>query len=236
MLNVYFYGTSQRARRRTERGNPRSESTTMPLLRWTKMPCRRRRLMCTCADNTTTKMNARLLSSAASGGSSNGPYTLRFIPPPTWSIADLELDRSHPPVSNEELRTLCKRALLDPGLMSKEATDSLRQDLGNMMHMIQSVRDDESVDKLANEAIAEMGHEQDPAAWYYDVPRGVTAAPTREDEDTSSSTARADAQSVLNSFLRPKMNQQGAHHYFEIVTARGLSTNTKDAIAETSKE
>ena len=170
------------------------------------------------------KTKKRPLSSAASSGGS-GPF--RFIPPPTWSIASLGLDRNHSPVSSEELQTLCKRALLDPRLWSNEETDALRQDLGNMLHMVHKVRDDARIEELANDMMAEIG--SDPSFSYYDVPRIVKEAPTRED-DYSSSELAADAQNVLESFLRPSMKQHGVHHYFEIVTGRGSVVSTKGGV------
>ena len=167
------------------------------------------------------KIKKRPLSSAASSGGS-GPF--RFIPPPTWAIASLGLDRNHSPVSSEELQTLCKRALLDPCLWSNEETDALRQDLGNMLHMVHKVRDDARIEELANDMMAEIGSDS-----YYDVPRIVKDAPTREDDDASSELA-ADAQNVLKSFLRPSMKQHGVHHYFEIVTGRGSVVSTKGGV------
>jgi len=170
----------------------------------------------------------RFTSSAAAAGSSR-------IPAPTWSIASLELDRNHTPVSTEELNTLCKRALIDPGLLSNEATDALRQDLGNMLHMIQQVQDDSTSIERFGKDIMEM--EEDPAVWYYDVPRGVTAAPVRDDDDESTSSAAyaettEEEAAALKSFLQPKMKQRGAHQYFEIVTARRSSGANDVAVTE----
>jgi hypothetical protein len=146
----------------------------------------------------------------------------------------LELDRNHSPVSNEELRTLCKRALLDPDLWSKEETEALRQDLGNMLHMIHKIRDDAYIDSLAKDMMAEIGSE--PSFSYYDVPRIVKEAPMRDDDDAPAA-ATTDAQNVLDSFLRPNMKQQGAHHYFEIVTGCDAVASTKggDGASEARK-
>lgn len=121
------------------------------------------------------------------------------IPPPTWSIASLELDANHPPVSDETLQKLAKLSLLD---VHQLHTAQLKQDLGNMMHLISIVQEFAS-DLPANEY--DM----------YDRPRGVTTAPVRDD---SVDDNNGHAKQVWESLLKPKTTKRGGHDYFVIKT------------------
>lgn len=125
-------------------------------------------------------------------------------------MADLELSKQHEPVSEEELRKLAKRALLDMDQLDDKTRQKLRQDLGNMMHMIAKVQSFQSDDW---DALSDVD--------LYDKPRGVTAAPLREDVEESSDHRRDEiAEHVWDSFLKPNTAQVGAFNYFSIETKK----------------
>jgi hypothetical protein len=140
------------------------------------------------------------------------------LPPPTWSISSLKLDQQHAPVSEEELSILAKRALINLPSDDKSShqldTKQLRQDLGNMIHMIQQVQDFATdTAGLTDEHI-------------YDRPRGVTSAPVRR---TSSTTEEdQEAEQVWDSLLKPKTTPVGAHPYFVIATNIEKSIQKKE--------
>ena len=129
--------------------------------------------------------------------------TLRFrssyVPKPTWHIADLQLDVNHPPVSEAELQILAKRALVD--VKQLENKEQLRQDLGNLLHMI---------DQVSSASDQEIDHHS-----MYDLPRGVTSAPVRSDDEPSLDD------SVYESYLKPNMKVDGAQEFFEIQSKPG---------------
>ena len=137
------------------------------------------------------------------------------LPSPTWSIASLQLHQKHEPVSREELSVLAKRALVSiPILDSMGCTDQLRQDLGNMLHMIQQVQD------FASETETSLTD-----ADIYDRPRGVTAAPVHQAEadtkdDENNHLEAEEAQKVWESFLKPKTTAVGNYSYFVVPTKR----------------
>jgi hypothetical protein len=118
-------------------------------------------------------------------------------------------------VSEEQLSKWAKRAVLavDP------SDAELRQELGNMVHMIQQVRDfeyDEEEDLTEEEQTAAL----------YDVPRGVVAAPVREDiiKDEGLDTE-------WMQYVKPHMTTSGGYHYFEIATKQEKKELEKDSKA-----
>jgi hypothetical protein len=121
-----------------------------------------------------------------------------FVPTPTWSLKDLNLtNHNHTdPVSIEELQILAKRSLLDV------IEDDMRQDLANMLQCLRNVQSVRCVISTAEEI--------------YDVPRGVTKAPVRIGEATTSE--KLEAEHVFKSLLLPKTVKQGSHDYFSVVT------------------
>jgi hypothetical protein len=133
------------------------------------------------------------------------------LPEPTWSVQDLELSKQHPPISVVELEKLAKRALLDLSHLDESTRDDLRQDVGNMMHMIGQVQsfrqNDKGIDELSDGDI-------------YDKPRGVTTAPLRKDGDSCNKDTKVDHDQVCEKFLRPQTTKIGAHDYFSIETKR----------------
>jgi Asp-tRNA(Asn)/Glu-tRNA(Gln) amidotransferase C subunit len=123
------------------------------------------------------------------------------IPSPTWSLKDLNLTASTEPVSEEELQTLAKRALID--VTRIEDTQGLRQDLANMMHYLEQVQ---SVD------LPDMTTEE-----IYDAPRNLTAAPVRT---STGEQLKDEAAEVLKQLLQEKGTKYGAHDYFSVVTKK----------------
>ena len=142
--------------------------------------------------------------------------TFSELPPPSWSIASLELDKQHEPISEEELEVLAKRALIElpqDNVSSPNLdTDQLRQDLGNMLHMVRKVQDFASDDSeaLSGEDI-------------YDAPRGVRSAPVRRHGSTEEEDR--EAEQVWKSLLEPKTSLVGAHPYFVIATKEEKTDN-----------
>jgi hypothetical protein len=147
------------------------------------------------------------------------PYT--ELPSPTWSIGDLQLDQKHEPVSITELAVLAKRALISlPLLDSMKRTDQLRQDLGNMLHMIRQVQ-----------GFAETAEESLTDADIYDRPRGVRAAPVRgvhgDENEARVTLEQEEARQVWETLLKPKTTALGSHSYFVIATHREEMKNKK---------
>ena len=163
--------------------------------------------------------SSNITSSANASSSASSSFQL---PDPTWPLQDLGLSKHHPPISETELKKLAKRALLD--LHPFDDTDNnttgttreqLRQDLGNMMHMIEQVQSFEF-----NTKDARFLEDQ---ADIYDKPRGVVAAPLRRDIDDGVDGSRKEeeeiqAKEVFESFLQPQTTKVGAHNYFSIET------------------
>jgi Asp-tRNA(Asn)/Glu-tRNA(Gln) amidotransferase C subunit len=125
------------------------------------------------------------------------------IPAPTWSLKDLNLTALTEPVSEEELQTLAKRALIDVSRI--EDTQGLRQDLANMMHYLEQVKSIDLPDMTAEEI--------------YDAPRNLTAAPVRTSTDDDKQL-KDEAAEVLEQLLREKGTKYGAHDYFSVVTKK----------------
>jgi len=141
----------------------------------------------------------------STGNGSKPPKRPPIIPDATWSVESLELGKKHPPVSQQELERLAKRALLDVRHLPVE---DLRQDLGNMLHMIRQVQSFQPTEEL---------NEVD----LYDVPRGVQATPLRKDDEETDERVIQQEKQVWESFLKPKTTMVGAHSYFVIATRRG---------------
>jgi len=138
-----------------------------------------------------------------------------LIPEATWSVQDLELSKQHQPVSEEELQILARRALLDLNQLDKNTRQQLRQDLGNMMNMIEQVK------SFPHEEYQQQEDIDDYDAAMYDRPRGVTSAPLRTvEEDANHDDAETESKQVFDSFLKPQTTKVGAHDYFSIETKR----------------
>lgn len=128
------------------------------------------------------------------------------IPEPTWSVKDLELTSAKEPVSEQELHRLAQKSLLDVRHLSDP--DSMRWDLANMLHCLEQIK---KVD------LPELSERE-----IYDVPRGVTAAPLRQSDDSDPlrPVEEQEASQVWNSLLKPKTLKRNGANYFSIVTKR----------------
>jgi len=154
----------------------------------------------------------------------------KHIPSPTWSIRDLELTSTHPPLPQEEFERLARLVLIDVSSKNNENNndnyndemDTLRQDLGNMLHMIQHVTEY----KYSPSPTGKHNNEQFPAPTYggriYDTVRGVKAIPLRKGitGDPFQDRDATQAREVWEIFLRPKtVRKGGSHVYFAIETS-----------------
>jgi hypothetical protein len=171
------------------------------------------------------RLQARFRPSSRHHSTLGGSWSLpsaqkrRYIPEPTWSIASLELDRPHTPVSRSELERLAKRAVIDLSLLDSKNNQlgipQLCQDVGNMMHMMNQVQ--EFVETMASKDTMS-------AETLYDAPRGITSptAPTAVENATSDNDwpDRDVSLTVRQSYWGPRLKRVGGHEYFEIVTAR----------------
>jgi hypothetical protein len=159
------------------------------------------------------------------------------LPDPTWSVSDLQLDVNHDPISDEELRRLCRRACLLPPRPAGGDTSSLAQDVGNLIHLLEQVRSvDPSLLKVTKTttttSLENDGDEteMERARLIYDVPRGVSATPLRDPGEPTSSAEndvddRADRDRVTESLLRPNMTAVGGHCYFAVQTGEPDSSS-----------
>lgn len=154
----------------------------------------------------------------------------KHIPSPTWSIKDLELTSTHPPLPQEELERLARLVLIDINNDNNDDDlDSLKQDLGNMIHMIQHVIEYDGKNKHVGDvsiASEEQNDENDPtygrdAGSIYDAVRGVKSIPLRKgiEDDPLQEGDTKQAQEVWGKLLQPKtINRGGGHAYFAIET------------------
>ena len=158
------------------------------------------------------------------------------MPKPTWSIASLELDRKdHPPISEQELQKLAKRALLDVDILEEKrrilGQTSLKQDLGNMMHLIQHVvetskkqAEEQLHDKKDNPSTSYEEQEIDALldAELYDLPRNISATVQnfQTNIEKSAGVSRTEqAKSVWENYLKTKTTRVGGHSYFVVTTS-----------------
>jgi hypothetical protein len=168
-----------------------------------------------------------------------GTHQRFTIPKPTWSIQSLQLHESHAPADMKELEILAKRSVLDLRQFDDETKQQLRQNLGNMLHMMKQVQRFQST-KTVEERQDEDDDQNNPIM-LYDVPRGVTEAPFRIDANITTTTSSeviaspADdreehqiSQSVRESYLAPNMTRVGGHLYYEIVTSIQRTANGND--------
>ena len=169
-----------------------------------------------------------------------GTHQRFTIPKPTWSIQSLQLHESHAPADMKELEILAKRSVLDLRQFDNETKQQLRQDLGNMLHMMKQVQRFQSTKTVEERQDDDDDDDQNNPIMLYDVPRGVTEAPFRIDANittTSSEVISSPAddreghqisQSVRESYLAPNMTRVGGHLYYEIVTSIQRTANGND--------
>ena len=136
------------------------------------------------------------------------------VPPPTWSVKSLQLDESHNLVSEELLTKLSRRALIDLKRLDPDRRQELRQDLGNMLHLIDQVQQNAS--NLDDEDLTDVD--------LYDKSRGVTEILLRSDTQPSAEE-QEEAQAVYQTMLEHKTTMVGAHAYFEVVTGQSNDDN-----------
>jgi len=147
--------------------------------------------------------------------------TEHHIPKPTWSVDDLELASTHVSVSQLELKRLARLVLVDVSndINNSNTVGTIRQDLGNMLHMIQHVTEE-------NDAAATKDrfhiHKDHTGATIYDIVRGVKYVHLRntKEEDRLQLQDSIQARAVWERFLQPALIRRGGgHEYFSIETA-----------------
>jgi hypothetical protein len=121
-------------------------------------------------------------------------------------------------------RRLAKRALIDIERLDDDNQAQLRQDLGNMLHMMEQQVVEAAVVQDERDNDSGSSSPVDPVE-LYDVPRGVQEAPVRDGStkelvETEPQPQMDDA--VYENLLQPKMTQEGAHRYFDIMTGRSV--------------
>lgn len=155
----------------------------------------------------------------------------RHIPDPTWSLQDLELTSTHNSVPDHELRRLAKLVLVDTFENNENRHDDIsklmKQDLGNMLHMIQHVTKYDYQESIRKGEDGSSDTDFDKAddtmadATTYDTVRGLKSMPLRKgmELDALQTQDATQAQNILNQKLSTKMvNRGGGHKYFAIET------------------
>lgn len=153
------------------------------------------------------------------------------VPQPTWSVQDLELTSTHVPITQQELDRLARLVLVDMSENSSnsddETIDSLKQDLGDMLHMIQHVTEHDCQEIIGKDvADARYNNNDDKdeptgSATIYDTTRGVRGIPLRKgiEEDPLQAQDASQAQVISETVLHSKMVRRGGgHEYFAIET------------------
>ena len=154
--------------------------------------------------------------------------TEHHIPKPTWSVDDLELASTHISVSQLELERLARLVLVDVSndINNSNTVGTIRQDLGNMLHMIQHVTELECRESIEDDAAATKDrfhfHKDHTSATIYDIVRGVKNVHLRntKEEDRLHLQDSIQARAVWERFLQPALVRRGGgHEYFSIETA-----------------
>jgi len=155
----------------------------------------------------------------------------QHIPDPTWSLEDLELMSTHTAIAGQELERLGRLVLLDVSenrsTSKDEMIDSMKQDLGNMLNMIQRVTvhdynesKGDCMDNSSGSDLEEQDNEAGSAATY-DTVRGLTTMQLRKEIELDLLQAKDAQQSrdILEKTLQTKMVRRGGgHKYFAIKT------------------
>lgn len=152
------------------------------------------------------------------------------IPQPTWSVQDLELTSTHTSITQKELERLAKLVLVDVYRNSNhrddQSLDSLKQDLGNMLHMIQHVAMHISQEPIFKDGVDTRDNNKDDAAISvatYDTVRGVRGIKLRKaiENDPLQTQDAAQAQDIISgkNLLSKMVRRGGGHQYFAIETA-----------------
>lgn len=150
------------------------------------------------------------------------------LPPPTWSVSDLQLSVDHEPVSDEVLVALCRRACVrvPPTTKATTTNDSangnkeedeeismkqMAQDVGNLLHMLRQVQ---SIDpKLATTLLDSKG-EEERARLLYDVPRGVSPIVFDDDyDDDNDGRSETNSAQQVDGYGEDANAASSAHHH-----------------------
>lgn len=154
------------------------------------------------------------------------------IPNPTWSLQDLELTSTHTSIPEEELKRLTKLVLVDlfenDEYQHDDKLNLMKQDLGNMLHMIQHVTKYDYKESIRNgnddlsDTDFEKGCDTTADATTYDTARGLKKGmPLRKEIelDPLQTEDATQAQNVLEKLNLRMVNRGGGHKYFAIETA-----------------
>ena len=158
-------------------------------------------------------------------------HTELHIPKPSWSIADLEMARTHPPITQQELERLARLTLVDASAqINDRCVDSnfyMKQDLGDMVHMIQHIaqpdRQKQTIKASTDNILKnDFDKKDDPTGTgrIYDEVRGVKGIPLQEVsvKDLQGEDS-VQAQAIWNEKIETKMiHRGGGHRYFAIDT------------------
>jgi hypothetical protein len=160
----------------------------------------------------------------------------------------------HEPISDGELRELCRRACLLPPSPRDDSSRQLAQDVGNLIHLIEQVRSIDpgrlvvgsaaSADSLrapsrtSATTVRDEGdgidseEDRERARLVYDAPRGVSPAGgsyggAGDPPGDFAAEDLADGERVRESLLRPKMTAVGGHRYFAVRTGEAARNTGK---------
>jgi hypothetical protein len=200
----------------------RTTNTVEDLMRWRVGGNRYGRLR-HCWKPAHPASKAQFSNGGGAGDAREGPdpaeatYAKFRLPPPTWSVSDLQLSVDHEPVSDEVLVALCRRACVQvpPPVATvtsgdcankeeeerEEEETSMRQmaqDVGNLLHMLRQVR---SIDPSLAASLLDSTSEEERARLLYDVPRGVSpivfdVANDDDDDDDDDDDSRSESNSA----------------------------------------
>ena len=156
------------------------------------------------------------------------------IPQPTWSLKNLKLTSTHIPITQQELERLAQLVLVDMSRNSNMRDDetivSLKQDLGDMFHMIQHISESDCWKSKTKDVVdtRNIDDKDDPtiSARIYDIVKGVRGIPLRNvtEEDPLQAQDAVQARAVWEVFLQSKMiRRDGGHQYFSIETTERSS-------------
>ncbi len=157
--------------------------------------------------------------------------TEHHIPNPTWSLQDLELTSTHTSIPEQELKRLTKLVLVDLFENNEHHPDDIlnlmKQDLGNMLHMIQHVTKYDYQESIRNgdddssDTVVEKGFDMTADATTYDTVRGLKRGDLRKgiELDPLQTQDATQAQNILEKLNLRMINRGGGHKYFAIETA-----------------
>lgn len=175
----------------------------------------------------------RKIKATAESISSLQQQAKHYIPQPTWSVQALELTSTHTSITQNELERLARLVLVDVCRNSNhrddQSIDSLKQDLGNMLQMIQHVTMHISQEPTLKDGVDTRDNDKDDAASSvatYDIIRGVRGIKLRKaiEHDPLQTQDAAQAQDIFSgkNLLSKMVLRGGGHKYFAIETAESV--------------